>query len=135
MKSWICVAVAALGLAGASAGALADEQAVTIKSGETVMIGAHATSIGIHCAAGPIPQIKVQTAPAGGLVEVRRQSFKADTKIAGSSPCPLQAQLGAVIYYTAKKGFRGTDRVTYRVSYWRHVTPVVNTQTVSITVE
>lgn len=80
------------------------------------------------CTPGPLPTIRVVTAPKNGELNVRSGKLKAGR----ISRCPKLEATAQGIFYKANPTFKGTDEVAYKV---RSASGKVESHTVKITVK
>lgn len=80
------------------------------------------------CTPGPLPTIRVVTAPKNGELNVRSGKLKAGR----ISRCPKLEATAQGIFYKANPTFKGTDEVAYEV---RSASGKVESHTVKITVK
>jgi hypothetical protein len=81
-----------------------------------------------NCTPAPIPTIRVIEAPKSGILTVRRGELKTD-QIAG---CPGLKMPAQVVFYQARAGATGSDRLVYEVT---NPTGEVGTYDVTITIK
>ena len=80
------------------------------------------------CTPGPLPTIRVVTAPKNGELNVRSGKLKAGR----ITRCPKLEAIAQGIFYKAKPAYKGTDEVAYEV---RSASGKVESHTVRITVK
>lgn len=103
--------------------------------GQTVMLDGYASDEGMQadCISRP-GSVGILRPPSGGRLSQRYEDLLLGNVLSGdaSSPCRNRPKSAAALYYTARHGFSGVDRVTVDVQFrnGRH-----NTFTYLITVE
>jgi hypothetical protein len=85
-------------------------------------------NVGKDCTSGPLPTIRVVTAPKNGELNVRSGKLKAGR----ITRCPKLEATAQGIFYKAKPSSKGTDEVAYEV---RSASGKVESHTVRITVK
>jgi hypothetical protein len=85
-------------------------------------------NVGKDCTSGPLPTIRVVTAPKNGELNVRSGKLKAGR----ITRCPKLEATAQGIFYKAKPTYKGTDEVVYEV---RSASGKVENHMVSITIK
>lgn len=80
------------------------------------------------CSAGPLPEIKVTTAPRNGSLITKAGK----TKTPASYRCPNQEAAVQAVFYQSNAGFTGPDEVTVEI---KNADGAVQTQNFRITVD
>ncbi len=84
--------------------AVADDMAVSVASGKRTAVASYGTYSTFECTAGGVPQFKIGRAPANGSIEVREER-----RVMNAGRCGRVSANVLIVYYTARKGFRGQD--------------------------
>lgn len=98
----LVVAVLALALSGLSA--YAEDLAATVASGKRTRIGNFGVYNTFACESAGAPDTRITRQPANGRLEVVMERNTID-----AGRCGTIIVTGPSIYYTSKRGFRGTD--------------------------
>jgi hypothetical protein len=113
MRGWFFTAVLTLcATAHAFAQANLIERAVTVAPGRDTRVGIY-TSIRPDCTSGPLPTIRLASAPAHGTVTVKRATLKA-TNIKQCLAIDVPA---FAAYYRAAPDFAGADDFLLEVTF------------------
>jgi hypothetical protein len=97
-------------------------QEVRTRPGRPVPIGLHA-QWSPNCAPGAIPTL-VSPAAANGTISVRRGSRRISARTIGfgsAGVCEGRTVPAALVIYTPRRGFTGTDTATYLMQFDRTV--------------
>lgn len=100
------------------------ETAATGKSVRLVI----APNLKKDCSAGPLPEIKVTTAPKNGSLITKAGKIKTP----GSYRCPNKEADVQAVFYQSKPSFTGSDEVTVEI---KNADGAVQTQNIRITVD
>jgi hypothetical protein len=87
-----------------------DYTTATVTSGKPARLGYYAT-IKKDCSPGPLPEIRVVTAPKSGTLTVTRANLTTN-KVAN---CPAATTPVQVVFYRSRPGFVGEDLIAYDV--------------------
>ncbi|WP_052003608.1 hypothetical protein [Microvirga sp. BSC39] len=98
-----------------------------VAAGKQERLGVYG-NVGKDCTSGPLPTIRVLTAPKNGELNVRSGKLKAGR----ITRCPKLEATAQGIFYKAKTAYKGTDEVAYEV---RSASGKVESHTVRITVK
>ena len=90
----------------------ANYSSVEATADKPVQLSYHASANKKNCAPGALPTIRVIEAPKSGLLTVRKAVLTTD-KIAG---CPGLKTPVQVVFYAARSGYVGPDRVKFEVT-------------------
>lgn len=90
----------------------ANYSSVEATADKPVQLSYHASANKKNCAPGALPTIRVIDAPKAGLLTVRKAVLTTD-KIEG---CPGLKTPVQVVFYAARSGYVGPDRVKYEVT-------------------
>ena len=96
-----------------STAASAQEQvfrSVNVAQGASTRVGIHG-NVSKECAAGPLPEIKIVTAPKNGTLTVNSGKSKAGAL----NRCPNLEVPARAVFYKANARYSGPDEVTYEV--------------------
>ena len=110
-------AALAIGLALVSpAVGTAQEQEIVVErqvkgsAGRDIRIGVY-VNMGQDCRSGPLPIIRLETAPANGRVTVKRGKLG----LTNNASCLATEVPGSVAFYRSKPDFSGVDEVTLEI--------------------
>lgn len=71
----------------------------------------------MNCNHGPIPKVKLKSAPKHGKVTFKKKVVKVS-----SGRCKGKTMTGTLVIYTPKRGYRGQDSFKSEFSYDKYVT-------------
>jgi hypothetical protein len=104
-------AMASLGATAALAQAT-NYTSVEAIAGKPIQLTYHATAHKSTCTPSPAPTVHVLQPPKDGVLTIRRADLTTD-RIAG---CPHLKTPAQVVFYQAKEGYLGSDKVRYEVT-------------------
>ena len=100
-----------LTFAGGAFAQTANYTSVDAIAGSQVQVGYHGT-VNKNCTAAPIPTIRVLEPPSFGTLSVKTGTITTD-RVSGCERLQVPA---LILFYTAKQGYAGNDKVVYGVA-------------------